>query len=146
LQENEDIYFKLRCRKFIEMIAKTTDSPPRSKQLQGLQKKNPASSKHRERDGLSGVDDEFVDRMDLEEPNLLVKQVDLVNDALQYGQELQSEFKDDSRRKVKQALKDTFALIAYPDARESSLAPLLEAEGRISVAEELNGAILGQWC
>jgi len=128
------------------MIAKTTDSPPGSKQLRGLQKNDSASSKHRERDELSGVDNEFVDHMDLEEPNLLVKQVDLVNDALQYGQELQSEFKDDSRREVKQALKDTFALIAYPDARESSLAPSLEAEGRISVAEELNGAILGQWC
>ena len=60
-----------------------------------------------------------------------------------YGQELQLEFKDDPRREVKQALEDTFALIAYPDARESSLAPLLEVDGRTPVAEELNCAILG---
>lgn len=85
-----------------------------------------------------------VIQSNIEESSFLAKQAELVNDALQYGQELQSEFKDDSRREVKQALKDTFALIAYPDARESSLASLLEAEGRVTVAEELNSAILGK--
>lgn len=84
------------------------------------------------------------DGMDIEHQDTFSKSEDLMNAALSYGQELQSEFKDDSRQEVKQALQDTFALIAYPDARESSLAPLLETEGRIPVAEELNSAILGQ--
>ena len=89
-----------------------------------------------------------ADGMDIEESDLHSRQNDLTTEALRYGQELQSEFKDDPRREVKQALEDTFALIAYPDARESSLAPLLETAGRIPVAEELNSAILGklyQW-
>ena len=64
-------------------------------------------------------------------------------ETLAYGQELKTEFEHDQRREVKRALEDTFALIAYPDARESSLAPLLEVAGRVPVAEELNSAILG---
>lgn len=63
--------------------------------------------------------------------------------TIQYGQELKSEFDGDPRREVKQALEETFALIAYPDARESMLAPLLDLGERVPVAEELNGAILG---
>ena len=63
--------------------------------------------------------------------------------TIQYGQELKSEFDGDPRREVKQALEETFALIAYPDARESMLAPLLDVSERVPVAEELNGAILG---
>ena len=78
------------------------------------------------------------------EADTFTEQNTLMNEALKYGQELQSEFKKDPRREVKQALEDTFALIAYPDARESSLAPLLEPDGRVPVAEELNSAILGR--
>lgn len=66
--------------------------------------------------------------------------------TIAYGQELGAEFANDARREVKQALKDTFALIAYEDAKESSLAPLLDTEGRVPVAEELNSAILGMSC
>lgn len=84
-------------------------------------------------DGMDGVEDSA----------LLERQMQLMNEAVAYGQELQLEFKDDARREVKQALEDTFALIAYADARESSLAPLLELGGRVPVAEELNSAILG---
>ena len=68
----------------------------------------------------------------------------LMAETIKYGQELKSEFANDSRREIKKALEDTFALIAYPDARMSSLAPLLEESGRVPVAEELNGAILGE--
>jgi len=148
LQENENIYFKLRCRKFIEMITKTTDlqapfkaknSNQESRHGQKATTESAAYDKHMDVD-----DSNDSDRMDTEESTFLSRQADLVNDALQYGQELQLEFKDDLRREVKQALKDTFALIAYPDARQSSLAPLLEADGRISIAEELNSAILGK--
>ena len=64
--------------------------------------------------------------------------------TIQYGQELKSEFDGDPRREVKQALEETFALIAYPDARESMLAPLLDVGERVPVAEELNAAILGK--
>lgn len=68
----------------------------------------------------------------------------LTQETITYGMELRTEFAADPRREVKRALEDTFALIAYENARESSLAPLLEVSGRIPVAEELNGAILGK--
>lgn len=99
-------------------------------------------------DGVISDDDVAIDDgMDLEAPDpaTQAEQAGLTNEALAYGQELQSEFADDPRREVKQALEDTFALIAYPDARESSLAPLLETDGRVPVAEELNSAILGMF-
>lgn len=70
----------------------------------------------------------------------------LTANTIAYGQELGAEFANDPRREVKQALKDTFALIAYENAKESSLAPLLEINGRVPVAEELNSAILGMSC
>lgn len=69
---------------------------------------------------------------------------ELTNKTIQYGMELKTEFANDPRREVKRALEDTFALIAYENVRESSLAPLLETSGRVPVAEELNSAILGK--
>lgn len=68
----------------------------------------------------------------------------LTQDTIAYGMELQREFANDARREVRRALEDTFALIAYENVGESSLAPLLEESGRAPVAEELNGAILGK--
>ena len=158
LQENENVYFKLRCRKFIELICQCTDLQQSTKNRRqnsgsvsaGLNGHS-AIDNHNSFDGHMDIDDQSdhhdngeADGMDVEDLDASSKQNDLVHDALQYGQDLQSEFKDDPRREVKQALEDTFALIAYPNARESSLAPLLETDGRIPVAEELNSAILGK--
>lgn len=153
LQENENIYFKLRCRKFIEMIRRCTELQPSSKgkrQMSGKgpQERNPSIDQGAF-NGPMDVDDEDDSAMDEDygvetTADTFTEQNTLMNEALKYGQELQSEFKKDPRREVKQALEDTFALIAYPDARESSLAPLLEPDGRVPVAEELNSAILGK--
>lgn len=83
---------------------------------------------------------------DEEDDDLEAKQKklqELTQSMLEYGMELKQEFANDPRREVKRALEDTFALIAYENVRESSLAPLLETKGRVPVAEELNSAILG---
>jgi hypothetical protein len=82
-----------------------------------------------------------IDDDDLDDKQAKLQQ--LTANTIAYGQELGAEFANDPRREVKQALKDTFALIAYENAKESSLAPLLEIDGRVPVAEELNSAILG---
>jgi hypothetical protein len=86
-------------------------------------------------------DDDLEDEEDMEDKQ--AKRDKVTAETLVYGGELSTEFANDPRREVQQALRDTFALIAYPDARESSLAPLLEVAGRVPVAEELNSAILG---
>ena len=83
----------------------------------------------------------FHDEDEME--NRQTKLAQLTANTIAYGQELRAEFANDTRREVKQALNDTFALIAYENAKESSLAPLLEIDGRVPVAEELNSAILG---
>ncbi|KAI9722138.1 MAG: hypothetical protein M1828_004820 [Chrysothrix sp. TS-e1954] len=185
LRDNENVYFRLRCRKFVELILKgeevqrsvsgkntiskqdqdghtkfghdsrngqrampsgsAVDDRPLTSDGASAMDVDDASMRSRSRSSSSSVSDvastpnDNAEQMDL---SLSSRQSDLFTQALQYGQDLQSEFKDDPRREVKQALEDTFALIAYPDARESSLAPLLEVGGRVGVAEELNSAIL----
>lgn len=156
LNDNENIYFKLRCRKFIEMIRECNEL---TSQCQSTYASKHAASNPNKRN--SAATDEYDFQMELDEqfgvnnPTPSLDDVDedvedkqaqlqqLTANTIGYGQELCAEFANDQRREVKQALKDTFALIAYENAKESSLAPLLEIEGRVPVAEELNSAILG---
>jgi hypothetical protein len=174
LKVNENIYFKLRCRKFIEMIRRCTDlksttslSKPMMHASNGHHTSAIADSdsdsdsdSHMDVDrpyqaanatpaestsSLVGPGRTDSDKMDTSIPDDAgAKYAQLLAETIQYGQELKQEFSGDPRREVKKALEDTFALIAYQDARETSLAPLLEIEGRIPVAEELNAAILGK--
>ncbi|KAF9636218.1 hypothetical protein BFW01_g7113 [Lasiodiplodia theobromae] len=151
LQDNENIYFKLRCRKFIEMI----------RRCQELQ--NPTSKAgFRNNAGSNGFsssayDEVFDGQMELDDSthnnasngesmdttgSEALKLNELLSETLQYGQELKGEFSGDSRREVKRALEDTFALMAYSDPRQSPLAYMLDPNERTPVAEELNSAIL----
>jgi hypothetical protein len=167
LRDNENIYFKLRCRKFVEMIRQTTEladgtSPSLAKG---------SSTSH---DDYNGV---FDQEMELDEYGTTTirngtshhaniwedsgamdtsddmysqtgrKEMgygDLMSETIQYGIQLRAEFDGDPRREVKKSLQDTFALIAYDDPRKSPLASLLDDSERAPVAEELNGAILGK--
>lgn len=89
--------------------------------------------------GDNDMEDENFDQEDAE-----ARYQKLTDETIQYGMVLKQEFASDPRREVKKALNDTFALIAYENVGESSLAPLLEKGGRVPVAEELNSAILGK--
>lgn len=165
LRDNENIYFKLRCRKFIEMIRRCSElnaqirpvpTPPSKHSTISNNKRNSVATDdydfEMELDEQLGVhnpppswdtkdqDDDIDDEDDIEDKEARYNQ--LTQEMIAYGMELKIEFANDPRREVKKALEDTFALIAYENARESSLAPLLEVSGRIPVAEELNGAIL----
>lgn len=75
--------------------------------------------------------------------NMTANHDNLLIEALEFGQELKAEFSDDLRPAVVKALDDTFALIAYQDARESVVGGLMEGKGRVEIAEEVNSAILG---
>ncbi|KAG9188374.1 ran-binding protein [Alternaria panax] len=168
LRDNENIYFKLRCRKFIEMIrrcgelnAQCQSAPASTSKRSTASTTNQRSSTatdeydfEMELDEQLGVhnsppswdnkdqDDELKDGDDDDMEDKVAKSERATSETIAYGMELKSEFANDPRREVKRALEDTFALIAYADARESSLAPLLEISGRAPVAEELNSAIL----
>lgn len=84
------------------------------------------------------------DQMETEE-NYQFDYAQLLEETLNYGRLLQAEFKDDPRKEIKKALDEAFALFAYEDPTNAKeVAHLLHHSERVSVAEELNSAILGE--
>jgi len=142
LTENEQVYFRLRCRKFIEMIRKEAelnlliDKKSVSRARQGED-----DEEMLEADGHSTWEDQ-MDTEDGVDSTTLSK---LSRDALDYGMELRSEFHADPRREVSKHLDEIFALMAYPNPlKVKEVAHLLDGTGRVAVAEELNSAILSK--
>ncbi|KAL1302833.1 hypothetical protein AAFC00_003166 [Neodothiora populina] len=183
--ENRDVYFKLRCRKFIEMMRRSTEmgsaaasnltpksfgkTPDKSVSFSAETDLHMDIDDHYRRDSrppvipplsvpapldpnmISSNEDTTNDSMDTpidqcggsaSQKSTIVNQHSLLSDALDYGRELRREFSGDSRPAVQQALQDTFALLAYTDARDSVVGGLMEGKGRIEIAEEVNAAIL----
>jgi hypothetical protein len=159
LGENENICFRLKLRKFIEMIRRCaelsdTDSIPRNPgsddngvyqhemELDGEQTNGNSSSSFSKwsgaaADGMETSTESLRDQMPETYTSMITK-------TLQYGRELKAEFDNDLRREVKKQLEETLALIGYQDPRVSPLRGLLDEVGRAPVAEELNRAILGE--
>ncbi len=151
LKDNESIYFRLRIRKFIEMIRQAAEI--REGSINGKKSNGHGSDWY---DDVINHDMELDDapvtsngwdKMDTEGPDdSQVNYSKMLSDTMTYGTILQAEFQDDPRREVQKALGDTFALLAYEDPINSKeVSHLLKREGRVAVAEELNSAILGKW-
>lgn len=86
-----------------------------------------------------------ADGMDTEEPEAGTKFQELLTEAVQYGQQLRSDYPTDEHGGDQKMLDDIFSLIAYPDAKRSVHGHYLDPAGRAIVAEELNSAILGKY-
>ncbi|GAB7356069.1 hypothetical protein MBLNU459_g6685t1 [Dothideomycetes sp. NU459] len=191
-EENRGIYFKLRCRKFIEMMRLCNEaqhnpsSPTHSKAFGKLPEKaqvqevdvfnhqmeldeqiqresrppivppvsippplDPTLS-YSPSDYNQSTNDNMDTAPDLLKPRRsqsgthsgVMNHTALLSEAIAYGSELQAEFGSDTRPVVSDALTQIFALVAYTDARESIVGGLMEAKGRVEIAEALNGAIL----
>ena len=143
LEENPQIVFRLKCRKFIELIRKTIElqtqnSPIPGSTTNGHSQDTDVFDQDMEMDGSN--DGEEWDKMDTEEASSSIKYQELVQEAMEYGQMLNREYRDDKPKK--KALDDAFSLWAYDDAKSSVHGHLLESSGRVPVAEELNAAIL----
>ncbi len=80
---------------------------------------------------------------DLSETNRNTQYDHLLTEAMEYGQELQRDYRDSPDVEQKSLL-DIFSLVAYDNPRESVHGGLLDRKGRVVVAEELNSAILGK--
>ena len=140
LVENPDIVFRLKCRKWIELISKTTD----------LTTRKPTSSHVRK--SSNGLENAFAHDMELdgdghsngvsESPATDSLQHHQLQEVMLYGQELHREFQGEDGDHAK-ALQDIFSLVAYNDPKGSVHGHLLDPSGRFAVAEELNSAILG---
>ncbi|KAI9758716.1 MAG: hypothetical protein M4579_002891 [Chaenotheca gracillima] len=155
LKDNEQIYFRLCCRKFIEMIRQCSELQLIAQNGHNGRTGNQHMNGHSSNEQYGEVfehqmelDDQISDGKDLESSQAAaaaagLKHSTLLDEALKYGQSLRTEFREDNRKEVQKALKETFSLVAYDDPRSNpDVAHLLEPSGRIPVAEELNSAIL----
>ncbi|KKA18566.1 Ran-binding protein (RanBPM) [Rasamsonia emersonii CBS 393.64] len=147
LKDNPRIHFKLRCRKFLEMMR-------RCNELSNASSKRAKTSNGAVHDGNEvfeqemDVDDQMqdgysdADGMDTEEPDSTAKFHELLTEAVQYGQQLRMDYPSDESGGDKELLNDIFSLVAYSDPKSSVHGHYLDPAGRVAVAEELNSAIL----
>lgn len=141
-KQNEQVYFRLKCRKFIELIRHEAEI-----NLAGGEKRKHNGHNNRPPVGVgAGEDMELDDDMEDVDSGMDKPADDLTEDALMYGQSLQAEYAGDERRGVRTALEEIFSLMAYQNPlKEAKVAYLLERKGRVAVAEELNSAILREF-
>lgn len=177
-ERNRDIHFRLRCRKFIEMMRRYTELSAVAPAPTTVTKSVPSVGSHGHedtaiedddaadgedppdtqmelddqlhREASKGLEPPATDDVDMDasqelpDKSTALKQNDLLSQALTYGQELQSTFGADPRPQIKKQLSDIFAIMAYPNPAESVVGPLLDPQGRVRIAEEVNGTILGK--
>lgn len=142
LQDRPHITFKLRCRKFLEMMRccnELSATAAKKAKQNGLADESAVSDQEMELDEHS---EGWGDGMDTEEPEVN-RFNELLTEAVQYGQQLRMDYPGDEGGGDKKILDDIFSLVAYPDPKRSVHGHYLDPSGRAIVAEELNSAILG---
>ncbi|KAL4784520.1 hypothetical protein BJX76DRAFT_347759 [Aspergillus varians] len=145
LQQYPHIHFKLRCRKFLEMMrrsTKTSSSAKKGKATNGFSGSAVFDGEMELDDQMQDRDGWEVDGMDMEETETATKSNQLLTEAVQYGQQLRMDYPNDENGGDKKMLDDIFSLVAYPDPKRSVHGHYLDPAGRVAVAEELNSAIL----
>lgn len=164
LEDNPEIVFRLKCRKYVEMIRRCSDlHDPAPDATNSSLANDPTSNGHADVfDEDMELDDDHDDDNDSfhmthnsngnaqletapeyhDVPTDPTKYEELLQEAMSYGQTLMREYRDE-KREYRKTLEDIFSLIAYDDAKASVHGHLLEIGGRVQVAEELNSAILG---
>lgn len=114
--------FKLRCRKFIELILDAANALKRiqEERADGLPKRAPTATPAE------------------------AAQISLGN-ALEYGRQLELDYKDDTRPEIAAYLKRTFSVVAYEDPLNvvGEVGRIAGQESRNILAMEMNEAILG---
>jgi CTLH/CRA C-terminal to LisH motif domain len=146
LVTNPQIVFRLKCRKWVELIRKSSDL-----QSQTSERQSKVSNGH----SKTAVEDVFDqnmeldeqhedwDKMETEEAEVAMKYQELMSQAMEYGQVLMQEYRDE-KREYSDKLREIFSLMAYDDPKISVHGHLIDPSGRVVVAEELNSAILGK--
>ncbi|KAL4901794.1 hypothetical protein BDW74DRAFT_169979 [Aspergillus multicolor] len=145
LQQYPHIHFKLRCRKFLEMMRRCTElssSAKKGKATNGFSDTAVFDEEMELDDQMQDQNGWDADGMDMEETETATKSNELLTEAVQYGQQLRMDYPNDENGGDKKMLDDIFSLVAYPDPKRSVHGHYLDPTGRIAVAEELNSAIL----
>ena len=148
LERNPPIVFRLKCRKFVELIRKCSDTQNLSADRAGKSSNGHSHigdtdvfQQDMELDEQMNEADQW-DVMDTEDAENNMRYEQLLQEAMMYGQVLMQEYRDENRE-YRRTLEQVFSLIAYADAKSSVNGHLLDSKGRVAVAEELNSAILG---
>ncbi|THC98715.1 hypothetical protein EYZ11_001778 [Aspergillus tanneri] len=147
LHDFPHIHFKLRCRKFLEMMRHCNElsfeALKKSRASNGLSDSSAVFDQEMELDEQAHDGDGWeADGMDMEDSENTAKFHELLTEAVQYGQQLYLDYPNEERGGDKKMLDDIFSLVAYPDPKRSVHGHYLDPAGRIAVAEELNSAIL----
>ncbi|KFY27615.1 hypothetical protein V493_03394 [Pseudogymnoascus sp. VKM F-4281 (FW-2241)] len=155
-EEDEDIYFRLQCRKFIEMIHRGAEIRSRA----SIGRSNGHTNDYDAYDDMVNQDMELdnphehnggFDKMDTDGGNgagvtngAVHDDYDrLLEETINFGKAISAEFAHDKRRSTQRALQDAFALMAYEDpANSPDVAHHLSLHKRVALAEDLNSAIL----
>lgn len=154
LNTSPKIVFRMKCRKWVELISRANDLRAREDSSPKPRRVSNGYTKG------SAVADEFAQDMELDdqprnpsetngakadvpETSRNTQYDHLLTEAMEYGQELQRDYRDSPDGEQKTLL-DIFSLVAYDNPRESVHGGLLDKRGRVAVAEELNSAILGK--
>ena len=157
--------FRLRCRKFVELVLEASELKKKRKAEQVDKVASMEVDDMEDMDWVGmEIDDELREHSDAgysngfvgpptsvglgkrrESTTTLVEQA--LNRAIAYGQSLANDYKADARPEVKQLFKRTFAIVAWDDPREAGgvVAEVVSPEARISLANELNQAILSEF-
>ena len=148
LENNEYVLFRLKCRKFIEIIR----SEAELKIISGGN--GPASSA----DGAKQPNGHT--RQGSQQQNMDLDDIDMVEDgtngqrdsralataAIAYGKSLQAQYMGSTDPEIVETLAEIFSLFAYENPlKQREVSHLLEQKGRVVVAEELNAVILGMF-
>jgi hypothetical protein len=137
LRDNEEVHFRLRCRKFIEMVLKAAQL----KNASELGRNNGLDTASQEMDVDEGAD--WSATMDMDSGSNAARVQQLEHEMLNYGQSLDAEYQADTRKEVHQVLQEIWGLVAYENPlKEPKVSHLLDRRGRVAVAEEVNSAIL----
>lgn len=164
LKENKQVYFRLRCRKFIEMIRKEAEHNLLLEERRNghINSKTLASGDTDEEMLEAGSGDigaasadpnGYGDDMDMAmgdadgsgDDDLAASLSKLSQEALVYGMQLRADFASDKDPEVARQLDEISSLFAYPNPlKVKEVAHLLDGSGRVAVAEELNSAILSE--
>lgn len=141
LQDNEHVDFRLRCRRFIEMVRKAAQL----NMLNDSKKSNGHATEapHDMDLDMNGSESTVWATLGADAVENSAELVELERTMLEYGQSLQAKYRDDPRKEVEKALNEIWALVAYRNPlKEPQVSHLLDRKGRVAVAEELNSAIL----
>ncbi|KAK7029698.1 hypothetical protein VNI00_014396 [Paramarasmius palmivorus] len=156
LGEKGLMMFKLRCRKFVELILDAAELKKKMDMVD-VTGHGGASGMDGEVDGMGmEVDDDArvhtisspavngSDGATARRPSSTARYEAALNEAIAYGQTLQNEYKSDPRPEVKSIFKQTFSIVAYedPSAVGGTVAEVVGHEARVQLANELNQEIL----